>query len=178
MYVAHLRTIYEEQFASGLYKERAEKIRSIITPHVIQEPNPLYPTETYTLNYHQTVEFIGGKVVGVEEFFKKRGSYLRDHPLYKQSTPEIADHAAVKNEEEVSISVSLAEGESGHPVWAAHRIKGAGTFKYTELKAEADGNYAITLPASEIEEYFLVAEGKISATVSPARSAKEWFEVK
>ena len=178
MYVAHLRTIYEEQFASGLYKERAEKIRSIITPHVIQEPNPLYPTETYTLNYHQTVDVTGGKVIGVEEFFEKRGNYLRDHPLYKQPTPEIADHAAVKNEEEVSVSVSLTEGESGHPVWVAHRAEGQGTFRYSKLKAEADGNYSITLPSSEIEEYFLVAEGRISATVLPARSAREWFEVK
>jgi hypothetical protein len=178
MYVAHLRTIYDEQFATGLYKERAEEIRSIITPHVIQEPNPLYPTETYTLNYHQTVDVNGGHVIGVEEFFEKRGNYLRDHPLYKQPVPKIADHAAVKTEEEVSVSVTLAEGESGYPVWVAHRVKGAGTFQYAKLKAEADGNYSITLPTSVIEEYFLVAEGRISATVLPARSGREWFDVK
>lgn len=178
MYVAHLRTIYEEQFASGLYQERAEKIRSIITPHVIHEPNPLYPTETYTLNYHQTVDVTGGQVIGVGEFFEKRGNYLGDHPLFKQPTPEIANHTAVKNDTAVSVSVSLVEGDSGLPVWVAHRAKGMGTFQYAELKPEADGNYAITLPASVIEEYFVIAEGKISATVLPARSGREWFEVK
>ncbi|MFK8162106.1 MAG: CotH kinase family protein [Lewinella sp.] len=178
MYVAHLHTIYEEQFASGLYQERAEKIREVITPHVIQEPNPLYPTETYTQNYHNTVDISGGSVIGVEEFFKRRGSYLRDHPLYKLPTPEITDHSAVKADEEVSVSVTLAEGASGQPVWVAHRAKGFGTFKYVELITEADGNYTITLPAAEIEEYFLVAEGRVSATVLPARSGKDWFEVK
>lgn len=178
MYVAHLRTIYDEQFASGLYKERSEKIRDVITTHVIQEPNPLYPTENYTLNYHGTVEVTGGKVIGVEEFFNRRGEFLREHPLYKQPVPVIADHSAVKSGETVSVSVSLADGDSGQPVWVAHRATGHGTFQYTELKAEADGNYVVTLPAAEAGEYFLVAEGRVSATVLPARSAREWFTVK
>ncbi|TXF91543.1 hypothetical protein FUA23_02265 [Neolewinella aurantiaca] len=178
MYVAHLRTIYDEQFASGLYDERAKKIREVISSLVIHEPNPLYPTENYTLNYHGTVEVAGGKVIGVEEFFKKRGNYLKEHKLYAQPVPVIANHTAVKSGDEVVVSVSLEEGDSGQPVWVAHRREGAGTFAYKELKAEADGNYTITLPGEEIEEYFLVAEGRISATVLPARSAREWFTVK
>ncbi len=177
MYVAHLRTIYEEQFASGKYRERADRIRDIITPHVIQEPNPLYPTETYTLNYHGTVD-VGGEVIGVAEFFEQRGAYLRDHPLYQQPVPEIADHTAVPDGDSVIVSVTLAEGESGYPVWVAHRKQGGGTFQYTSLKAEADGNYTAALPDTAIDEYFLVAEGRISATVLPARSAREWFTVK
>jgi len=142
MYVAHLHTIYEEQFASGLYDERAKQIREVITSQV-----------------------------------KKRGDFLRDHPLYKEPVPTIADHTAVKSGDTVAVSVTLAEGDSGLPVWVAHRAKGVGTFSYSPLKAEADGNYAATLPASEIEEYFVVAEGKISAAVLPARSAREWFLV-
>jgi len=78
----------------------------------------------------------------------------------------------------VVVSVSLEEGDSGQPVWVAYRPKGAGTFSYHQLQAEADGNYTTSLPATEIEEYFLVAEGRISATVLPARSAREWFSVK
>lgn len=177
MYVAHLNTIYEEQFANSMYDERAQKIREVITPLVINEPNPLYPVENYTINYHGTVEVPGAKIVGVEEFFKKRGDFLRDHPLFKAPVPVIADHTAVKNGDTVAVSVTLAEGDSDFPVWVAHRAKGVGTFSYQPLKAEADGNYAATLPATEIEEYFLVAEGKISATVLPARSAREWFTV-
>lgn len=178
MYVAHLRTIYNEQFATGLYDERAKKIRDVISSLVVQEPNPLYPTENYTLNYHGTVEVAGGKVIGVEEFFKKRGAYLEKHKLYAQPVPTIADYSATKDGEQVVVSVSLEEGDSGQPVWVAHRRKGVGTFSYQQLKAEADGNYTASLPAVEIEEYFLVAEGRISAAVLPARSAREWFNVK
>lgn len=178
MYVAHLRTIYDEQFATGLYDERAKKIRDVISSLVVQEPNPLYPTENYTLNYHGTVEVAGGKVIGVDEFFKKRGAYLKEHKLYAQPVPTIADHSAIKDEDQVVVSVSLEEGDSGQPVWVAYRPKGAGTFSYHQLQAEADGNYTTSLPATEIEEYFLVAEGRISATVLPARSAREWFSVK
>lgn len=178
MYVAHLRTIYDEQFATGLYDDRAKKIRDVISSLVVQEPNPLYPTENYTLNYHRTVDVAGGKVIGVEEFFKKRGAYLKAHKLYAQPVPTIADHAATKDEDEVVVSVSLEEGDSGQPVWVAYRPQGAGTFSYHQLEAEADGNYTASLPATEIEEYFLVAEGRISATVLPARSAREWFKVK
>jgi len=178
MYVAHLRAIYDEQFASGLYKKRSEAIRDVITAHVIQEPNPLYPTENYTLNYHGTVDVGNDKVLGVEEFFQKRGAYLDQHKLYALPVPVIAGHEAIKTDTSVTVSVTLEEGDSGLPVWVAHRTKGAGTFRYTQLKAEADGNYTATLPADTIEEYFLVAEGRVSATVLPVRSAREWLTVK
>ena len=177
MYVAHLRTIHQEQFASGLYDERARRLRDIITADVIREPNPLYPTETYTQNYHGTVDIGRDQVIGVEEFFKKRGAYLANHPLLKAPVPTIADHTAVRSEDTVTVSVTLAEGESGFPVWVAHRAKGHGTFGYTQLRAEADGSYAVTLPAGVVGEYFLVAEGKLAAAVLPARSGREWFGV-
>lgn len=178
MYVAHLRTLHEEQFASGLYAERAEAIREVITPLVVKEPNPLYPTETYTQNYHNTVDVSGGEVIGIQEFFKKRGAYLAAHPLFKEDPPAIADHAAVRDADTVTVSVSLAAGAAARGVWVAHRAAGHGGFSYSPLEAEADGNYAVTLPAGTAEEYFLVAEGNISATVLPARSAREWFTVK
>ena len=98
--------------------------------------------------------------------------------MYALPVPTIADHSATKDGDQVVVSVSLVEGDSGQPVWVAHRAKGAGTFNYHQLKAEADGNYVISLPAAEAEEYFLVAEGRVSATVLPARSAREWFTVK
>lgn len=177
MYVAHLKTIYDEQFATGLYDERAKKIREVISSLVVQEPNPLYPTENYTLNYHGTVEVAGGKVIGVEEFFKKRGAYLKQHKLYALPVPTIANHTATKDGDQVVVSVSLETGDAERPVWVAYRAKGMGTFRYLQLKAEADGNYTASLPAEEIEEYFLVAEGRVSATVLPARSAREWFTV-
>ena len=177
MYVAHLRTIHAEQFASGLYNERSMAIREVITPQVIQEPNPLYPTETYTQNYHGTVKISGGDILGVEEFFKKRGAYLAAHPLFKETPPEITDHAAVRSGDTVTVSASLAAGAATKGVWVAHRAQGHGTFVYSPLKAEADGNYVAELPAAQADEYFLVAEGNISATVLPARSAREWFSV-
>lgn len=177
MYVAHLRTIHAEQFKSGLYAERSEKIRKTITPFVIQEPNPLYPTETFTLNYHGTVKVTGGDVLGVDEFFKKRGAYLAKHPLFKETPPAIADHTATRSGDTVTVSVSLEAGAATKGVWVAHRAKGHGGFAYAALAAEADGNYTATLPSAEADQYFLVAEGSISATVLPARSAKEWFTV-
>ncbi|SEQ80167.1 CotH kinase family protein [Neolewinella agarilytica] len=177
MYVAHLQTIFEEQFTSGLYRERAEKIRSVITPQVVQEPNPLYPTETYTQNYHGTVDVTGGKVIGVDEFFKKRGAFLAAHKLFQKPPPAIADHTATKDGGEVTVSVTLEAGQASPAVWVAHRPKGRGGFTYSQLKAVADGNYSLGLPEAEIEEYFVVAEGAISATVLPARSGREWFTV-
>ncbi|MEO0732457.1 MAG: hypothetical protein AAFZ52_06455, partial [Bacteroidota bacterium] len=177
MYVAHLQTIYEEQFASGRYRELAEQIRETITADVIQEPNPLYPTENFTLNYHQTVDIQGGEVIGVEEFFQQRGDYLKQHPLFRKPPPAIAAHQASKEGENVIVSVTLAEGASSEAVWVAHRASPTAPFKYAKLKAEADSNYVTELPADAIGEYFLVAEGSINATVLPARSAREWFTV-
>jgi hypothetical protein len=177
MYVAHLRTIYEEQFAENQYLKRAEAIRETITPEVIQEPNPLYPTETYTQNYHNTVEISGGAVIGLQEFFEQRGEYLRDHPLFRQPVPEIAAHQALEDGNLVAVSVTLASGVPAEAVWVAHRPEGASNFRYTKLAPEADGNYATQLDADAIKDYFLVAEGRISATVLPARSAREWFRV-
>lgn len=177
MYVAHLRTIYEEQFADGQYLKRAEAIRETITSEVIQEPNPLYPTETYTQNYHNTVDISGGAVIGLQEFFEKRGEYLRDHPLYKQPVPEIETHQALEDGDSVTVSVSLVSGVPAEAVWVAHRPRGSNNFRYTKLSPEADGSYVASLSAEMITEYFLVAEGRISATVLPARSAREWFQV-
>jgi len=151
--------------------------KKVITPLVVKEPNPLYPTETYTQNYHNTVDVTGGEVVGVQEFFKKRGAYLAAHPLFKEDPPAIADHAAVRDGDTVTVSVTLAAGAATKGVWVAHRAAGHGGFTYSPLTAEADGNYTVSLSADTAEEYFLVAEGNISATVLPARSAREWFVV-
>ena len=99
------------------------------------------------------------------------------HPLFKETPPTIADHTASRDGDTVTVAVTLAPGAATKGVWVAHRAAGHGGFTYSPLSAEADGNYAVTLPAEQTEQYFLVAEGNISATVLPARSAREWFVV-
>ena len=176
MYVAHLQTIVEEQFTSGRYAERATAIRETITPLVLQEPNPLYPTELYTQNYHGTVEIGGKPVLGIEEFFQRRGDYLRAHPLFAKPVPEITAHRAERGEEVTTVSITLGSEVASEGVWVAHRPAGSGTFRFT--RAEGAGtDYTLELPNGEIDDYFLVAEGKISAAVLPARSGREWFTV-
>lgn len=177
MYVAHLQTIYTEQFASGQYAERAAAIQEVIAPLVIQEPAPLYPTETFMQNYLTTVAISGGTVLGVKEFFQQRGAYLKDHPLFKVAPPTIATHTAERTGEEVTVAVTLAAGAASPGVWVAHRPSGQGGFAYTPLQAAADNAYLVTLPAEAIDQYFVIAEGSINATVLPARSGREWFTV-
>ncbi len=177
MYVAHLKTIYDEQFADKQWEPRAEALRRSIQQLVADEPFPLYPAGNFEQNYITSVKTTDGSVVGLRELIDGRTDYLAGHPLFKKPPPAIADHGAVHNGDSVTVSVTLAEGVAAEAVWVAHRPAGTGGFHYAPATAEADGTYAVSLPASDIGEYFLVAEGRVSATVLPARSGVEWFSI-
>lgn len=177
MYVAHLKTIYEDHFVDDAWKEKAERMRKVIAASVAEEPIPLYPKENFDSNYVKTVNIDGSPIVGIQEFFDRRGEYLGKHPLLTRPVPTISTHTASVQDSLTTVTVILDSDEPAEGVWIAHRPSGAGNFNYLALSAEDERNYQIQLPNAVIDEYFLVAEGKISASVLPERSAKEWFTV-
>ena len=176
LYVAHLRTIYDQQFAGDQWQPRAEAIRQTIAAAVAAEPNPLYAAGSFERNYVTSVETRDGSVVGLRELISGRKRFLAEHPLFRQPTPAIAEQTGTRTGDSLRVAVTLgAGGPPAEGVWVAHRPRGRGGFRFTRAEAEADSNYVASWAGAREQEYFIIAEGRVSATVLPARSAREWF---
>lgn len=182
IYVAHVKTILQEQFINGTYLERAKEIQTLIDSHVAADENKLYPYENFQQNL--TVSSKAGKsnIIGIEELMGKRSEYLSNHPLLKKEGPKIAKVEHLDYGSSVAIN---AEVEATEKVWLFYRNRKEGVFTRIEMfddsghndQMEADGIWGATLENKKDLQYYIVAEGSKTATISPARASMEFYEL-
>ncbi len=178
IYVAHVKTIYEDYLAEDQYRTIAEPLREMLRPLVQAEPQALYDIESFEKNYTETV-IIEEKqeIIGVDELLQGRKRYFAAHPLMQLPTPTIAEQEVLAEGGKKRISVRLEEGEEAQQLWLFYRSTDYGPWKRTAMEQSTPWDYAATLPSGDLRHYYLVAEGKVTASVLPVRSAKEWFSV-
>jgi hypothetical protein len=182
IYVAHLRTIYEDYLAGGELEKRARAIHAMIAPHVEEDEGKLYSYSAFEENFAGTSHIDGDSIIGIMELMNKRGAYLQAHPLLQREPPVIEDIQHEKAGQDLRISVRVRGAEK---VWLYQRQAGKGNFRRQEMTV--DGGYSeqgreevdwiATLPNEKGTEYYLVAEGEQAAALSPARASREFHRV-
>lgn len=178
MYVAHAKTIYEDYLKDRQYIKLADELRESIREEVMADKESLYAPETFDGNYESSVIVNGNQeIIGVQELMDARKAYFDNHPLVSAPTPKITTYTAIAGEEQTHISVTLAEDEPALQVWIYYRSAPHFPWQRAVLSGAGSSQFESDLPNEEIQEYYLVAEGKVTAQVLPARSAKEWLKV-
>jgi hypothetical protein len=181
IYVAHIKTIYEDYLADSTYLQRARDIMKIIDPYVQEDGNKLYTYEDFQKNLRETTRVDDTNIIGLVELMAGRTTYLKEHPLIQKEQPLIAD---VKHEISDNTCTISARVEGTQQVWLYYRKQSKSPFQRLEMNNSsgytgdnAESIYAVSLDKKDVIEYYLVAEGDKAASLSPARAAFEFYKV-
>ncbi len=183
IYIAHMRTILEEQFANGAYLKRAQELQKLIDPIVQKDPNKLYDYEGFRVNIDSTAKADKSNIIGIAQLMNRRAAYLAEHPLFQKEPPKVLE---VKHALHAGQLLINAKTEGATKLWVFYRSGKTGYFQRTVLFDDgthndnnaSDGYWGIFLPYAKGMQYYLVAEDERSATLYPRRASMECLNVK
>ncbi|RME92490.1 MAG: hypothetical protein D6772_16895, partial [Bacteroidetes bacterium] len=174
IYLAHIRTLVEENFSNGWYKEKAEGIRALIADEVKNDPNKLYTFSDFEQNLDTSVQVDKSNIIGLYELMDKRAEYILSHPLMQKTPPTIS---AVEHQTEGETAKITAEVSEALAVWVYYRPKRYAPWQRVAMDARGGTTWQLSVPLSNGLEYYLVAENEHTAMLSPRRASKEFYEV-
>jgi len=88
IYLAHVRTILQENFANGTYLDRAEELQRLIQVPFINDNNRKYSFDEFKKSLKSTIGQ-RSRIPGIKELMAKRAKNLRKHPALRAIPPTI-----------------------------------------------------------------------------------------
>jgi len=192
MYVAHMKTMIEENFSNDWYVQRALEIRDIIDEEVLADPNKLYTYNDFLNNLYYTVS--GGPppggmpMPGITELMETRKEFLGNLSMFQAQAPVITD---------VTYMPSVVTPNT--VIWFNARVSNATSVrlgycdnsmncKFLKTQMLDDGNHhdgvagdsifgaGIIAGMTEIR-YYILSENEYAASFSPVRAEFEFYSV-
>jgi spore coat protein CotH len=175
-YLAHVRTILDENFTNGKYLERARAIQRSIDAAVKADESKFYSYQSFLQNLTQSAKAGDVDIVGIQELMEGRTAYLSQHPLLKEKGPDIQRPTATASAGQARVS---AQVQGADKVWLAYRADGFSAFQYLEMTQNGAGSaYGASVEKDKIVQYYIYAENDKTASLSPARAEYEFYELK
>jgi hypothetical protein len=181
MYIAHLRTIMNENIATGLYFERGRELQSLISSSVAADTNKFYSFEAFQNNMENETTVGSARYPGLKNFMEARLAYLRTYPGFT-GHPEIKSLVSTperpsKNQQlEVTATITGAQR-----VFLYYRF--ARTHVFSKMAMEnrvgsGDSIYAVNLLVEgKTVQYYLWAENPTAGIFSPEKAEHEFYTV-
>ena len=112
------------------------------------------------------------KIIGLSYLMDARSRYLKNHPLLRKTPPSITNVKHESTEEEITVSAQLGNTET---VWLYYRSE---NMLFKSIPMEREGTtYSATIPKQPNTQYYILAENKEAAALSPERAAYEFYSV-
>ena len=185
IYIAHMKTIFEENVSNGWYRTRALEIQNIVDADVQADPNKLYSYSDFINNIDNSVGSERDTVVGITELMESRVAFLNNHSAFLAPAPVITN-----------ISNSPTYVSPNPIVWINAEISNANlvrldyrqsiTDKFEKVRMLDDGNhndgaagdgvYGVSIQVGERDvQYYIYAENNDAAMFSPERAEYEFY---
>ncbi len=174
MYLAHMRTIFDEYFYNNYYAERAESMQSLIDEDVLADANKFYSYDDFINNLTSTVtDFID--YPGITDLMAARAEYLASYPGFANS-PDITSITNSPEELELGGTMTFTcNASNAEEVFLYHRSD-SGLFQKVEMVNTGGNEYEIILEnTSNYLEYYFYAENEEAGRFSPERAAYEFY---
>ena len=183
MYIAHMRTILDEQFVNNNYSARASQLQQIIDADVVADPNTFYSYTDFTDNLNSSVGV--NPVIGISELMNDRITFLQNLPEFTTNPPTVS----VLNSNSVlphTTTNIIANVQNANYVYLAYRFKFSDKFEKLEMfddgnngdGAAGDGVYGVTISVDARDvQYYVYAENATSGIFSPQRAEKEFHQI-
>ena len=187
MYMAHLRTIVQEIFASGDYLTTANTLRTTIDASVQADPYKFY-TYTQFQNGLTTAVTGGGpggsSIPGIQQLMDARVTYFQSNADYLLVAPAITAHAASNNSPVYGETITItATCTNESAVYLGYRLEHPLRFNRVQLfddgmhndGAAGDHVYGADVVLNGITmEYYIYAENTNAGIFSPSRAEHEF----
>tara|TARA_B100001142_G_scaffold125620_1_gene127520 strand:- start:9824 stop:12073 length:2250 start_codon:yes stop_codon:yes gene_type:complete len=186
MYLAHIRTIIEENFANQDYFSRGQSLQNLIDQDVQNDTNKFYSYLDFTNNLTNQVSLTASMCPGITELMDSRSAYLSSYPGYS-GEPIISN-----------ISYSSQNPTLGDDIWitaevldatfaaVAYRFGKNERFKLVEMYDDGNHNDGISgdgiyggkiSNCSNSVDYYLYADNDSAGVFSPERAAYEYYTI-
>ena len=183
MYVAHMRTILNEQFVNDNYSTRALQLQQLIDADVNADPNTFYSYTEFIDNTSTSV----ANIIGISELMNARISYLQGLSEFTANPPAI--NSILTNPASVlphtSVNITAAISNSNY-AYLGYRYTFADKFEKLQMYDDglhgdgsaADGVFGATIPVDARDvQYYFYAENTDAGIFSPERAEKEYHQL-
>jgi len=186
MYLAHVKTIVDENLSNNWYYTRAQELQAIIDTEVQTEPNPVYTYANFISNLDNTIAGMSG-AYGVAEVMNGREAFITGHADYALVAPTITPMTITPAVVAPNTSVTFtADIQNVTYAYLGYRTYIGGVFQKATMYddglhgdgAAADGVFGVSVfvGASDIQYYFY-AENANGAMFSPVRAEHEFYSL-
>ena len=186
MYLAHIRTIVEENFLNGDYAQRAAHMQSVINIDVIADTNKFYSTADFTDNLTSTVSDLVD-YPGITGLMDARASYLDTFPGI-QGSPVISliESSPLNTVAGDTIFITASVNDLNATVLLGYRFSESEAFTVLNMLDDGtlndgvsgDGVFGALIPnCSNVTQYYVYAENDSSGRFSPERAAYEYYTI-
>ena len=181
MYIAHLRTIIQERFANGWYRDRAEEYRSLIDASVVADTNKFFSDADFVANLDGTVNAITS-YPGIGELMDQRVAFLTTYPGFT-GQPVIGPPVHAPSDVIIGQDMTIQVGITGaDTAFLAVRSGEFGAFTRWPLHDDGthgdafagDGIHTCTFTTTSADiQYYIYAENASAGAFSPERAAHD-----
>jgi hypothetical protein len=187
MYIAHMRTIMEENFTNNWFLNRVLEIQDIIGEDVQADPNKFYTYGDFLNNIYNSVGYGPQSIIGLIQLMNPRVDYLTTHIAFQGTVPAILDISySPTNILPNSTVWFTTEVEDANFVILGYKQNIAGAFEKVEMFDDGchndgvagDGIYGISIDIETGDiRYYIYAENDEAAYFSPIRAEYESYTI-
>jgi hypothetical protein len=188
MYIAHMKTIVNENFTDSAYFETAQYLQSIADTAVQSDVNK-FGTYTQFLDNLTTNVVIGTKTIpGISLIMEPRIAYLNATPEFQQAAPVISVIAASDSDPELNAPVYIT-AHVGNAVSVFIGWRNSVLDRFIRVPMYDDGAHgdgtagdnvygaSVSITGQEIQ-YFIYAENGNAGMFSPERAENEYYTLR
>jgi len=182
MYLAHMRTMLQENFSSSAYKTRALQLQALIDDAVQSDDYKFYSYDNFLKNIDETVSAPGGfgDVPGLTDLMNNRYNYLINNANLSAPPPVISNVQDFQDDE----IVVLAKVQNATSVILNYRFDSSDVFESLPMYDDGhhddgpagDGKYGQEFPYGGLQmQFYIYAENAGAGAFSPARAEYEFY---
>ncbi len=186
MYLAHARTILQENFSNDDYKIRALELQAVIDAAVQADTKKFYTYANFLANVNTAVTGNGGggfgSIPGITDLMGGRQTFLNNNAVFSAAAPSISAVVPVSG----SLVRVNAQILNATAVTLAYRFDTSAVFLKTTMYDDGqhqdgtagDGLYGGFFPALGTQaQYYVYAENGAAGRFSPERAEYEFYTV-
>ena len=186
MFLAHMRTIVDENIRNGAYLVRGQELQSMIDSFVMNDTLKFYPYDQFHLNLDTTVGSGNNVFPGIRDLMEARVAFL-DTLTGFSGNPEVSEVSCLPlsplKGQEITI---LAKVSGASSVLLYNRNRSNSRFLSAEMYDDGlhgdglsgDSIYgAVLVCTGNTFQYYIWAENEVAGVFSPQRAARLYYSV-
>ena len=189
MYIAHMRTIVNENFANGTYTTTAYNMQSIIDTAVKSDINKFYTYAQFTVNVNTNVTSGPSTIAGLSVLMGPRVNYLQTATDFTYTPPTITSASAATTPS-LNAAVTLTANVTNaniNGVYLGYRFDVKQRFNRVLMfddglhndGAASDNVYGATFTmTASTAQYYVYAENNNAGMFEPQRAEYEFYTLR